>query len=71
MITEDLHRLHNSRLAKQLARRGTVLQVLGALLMLLACAVEWAPPDDPALPPTRPFLLLIGVLVFVTGRVMR
>ncbi|MBP8155093.1 MAG: hypothetical protein KAX87_07370, partial [Nitrospira sp.] len=30
----------------------------------------WAPPDDPALPPTRPFLLLIGLLVFVTRRVM-
>ena len=71
MSTEDVHRSEDSCLAKRVARRWTVLQVLGVLLMLVACAVEWAPPDDPALPPTRPFLLMIGVLIFVSGRVIR
>ena len=71
MTTEELHRFHDLHLAKRLARRWTVLQVLGALLMLMACTVEWAPPDDPALPPTRPFLLMVGALVFATGRFMK
>lgn len=71
MTSEGFHRPHDSHLSKRLARRGTVLQVAGVLLMLLACAVEWAPPEDPALPPTRPFLLMLGLLVFVTGRVLR
>lgn len=69
--TEDVHQSGDSCLAKRLARRWTILQILGVWLMLIACAVEWAPPDDPALSPTRPFLLMIGLLVFVTGRVMR
>lgn len=48
-------------------KRSILLQVLGVLLMILACAVDWAPPDDPTLPQTRSFMLLIGVMVGVTG----
>ena len=64
---EGAHQDRDRVLFLRVTRRCILLQVLGALLMTLSCAVDWAPPDDPTLPPTRSFMLLIGVIVCVTG----
>ena len=64
---EGVHQVRDRVLSPQLTKRCILLQVLGALLMVLACAVDWAPPDDPTLPQTRSFMLLIGVIVGGTG----
>ena len=64
---EGAHQDRDRLLFLGLTKRCILLQVLGAVLMILACAVDWAPPDDPTLPPTRSFMLLIGVIVCVTG----
>ena len=67
VIDEGVHQDRDRYLSLRLTKRCIFLQILGALLMVLACAVDWAPPDDPTLPQTRSFLLLIGVIVCVTG----
>jgi len=64
---EGIHQDRDRFLSPRLTKRCILLQVLGVLLMVLACTVDWAPPDDPTLPQTRPFLLLIGVIVCVTA----
>ncbi len=64
---EGVHQDRDRVLSPRLTKRCILLQVLGVLLMVLACTVDWAPTDDPTLPQTRPFLLLIGVIVCVTG----
>jgi hypothetical protein len=64
---EGVHQDRDRVLSPRLTKRCILLQVLGVLLMVLACTVDWAPPDDPTLPQTRPFLLLIGVIVCVTA----
>ena len=64
---EGVHQDRDRCLFLRLRKRYMLLQVLSAILMVLGCAVDWAPPDDPTLPQTRPFLLLIGVIVCMTG----
>jgi hypothetical protein len=64
---EGLQQERDRDFSLRLTKRCSLLQVLGVLLMVLACAVDWAPPDDPTLPQTRSFMLLIGVIVGVTG----
>lgn len=64
---EGVHQDRDRDFSLRLTKRCILLQVLGVLLMVLACAVDWAPPDDPTLPQTRSFMLLIGVIVGVTG----
>ena len=64
---EGIHQDRDRVLSPRLTKRYILLQVLGALLMVLACTVDWAPPDDPTLPQTRSFMLLLGVIVGVTG----
>jgi hypothetical protein len=64
---EDAHQDRDRFVFQRLKKRYRLLQVLGAVLMILAYAVDWAPPDDPTLPQTRSFMLLIGVIVGVTG----
>jgi hypothetical protein len=38
--------------------------------MVLACTVNWTPPDDATIPETRPFMLFLGITVFVAGLTM-
>ena len=64
---EGVHQDRDRDFSLRLTKRCILLQVLGVILMVLACAVDWAPPDDPTLPQTRSFMLLIGVIVGVTG----
>lgn len=64
---EGLQQDRDRFLSLRLTKRSILLQVLGILLVILACAVEWAPPDDPALSQKRSFVLLIGVIVCVTA----
>jgi hypothetical protein len=64
---EGIHQDRDRVLFPRLTKRCILLQVLGVLLMVLACTVDWAPPDDPTLPQTRSFMLLLGVIVGVTG----
>ena len=54
-------------LRRGLTWRRTVLQVFGIGLIVAGLVVNWPPPDDPALPATRPFLVLLGILVFAAG----
>lgn len=68
---EGLQQDRDRFLPLQLTKRSILLQLLGVLLMILACAVDWAPPDDPTLPQTRSFMLLIGVIVGVTGLALK
>ncbi|MBD0305334.1 MAG: hypothetical protein ICV76_02135 [Nitrospiraceae bacterium] len=64
------HKHSDHLLSKRLARRWKILQVLGAVLMVLAYAVNWTPSDDAAIPQTRPFMLFLGVTLFVAGLIM-
>jgi len=50
-----------------MAVRWKLLVVLGAGLIVLALAVDWAPPSEPSLPATRPLLLFLGAVVAVAG----
>jgi hypothetical protein len=43
------------------------LEVMGIGLVVAAFMVTWPPPDDPSLPATRPFLVLVGLLLFSAG----
>jgi hypothetical protein len=52
---------------RRLSLRWKLLQGVGAALIALSLMVEWPLPSDPALPATQPFLLILGVLVFVAG----
>jgi hypothetical protein len=52
---------------RRLARRWRLLQVVGVALILLAVTEPWSSPADLTLPETRPFLLLLGIMVEITG----
>jgi hypothetical protein len=54
-------------ISRRLSLRWKVLQVIGAVLIALSVMIEWPVPSDPALPATQSYLLVLGVLVFVTG----
>jgi hypothetical protein len=54
-------------LRRRLAWRRTILEVLGIGLVAGAFLVNWPPAEDPLLPATRPFLVLVGLLVFTAG----
>jgi hypothetical protein len=54
-------------LRRRLAWRRTILEVLGIGLVAGAFMVSWPPAEDPSLPATRPFLILVGVLIFAAG----
>ena len=68
---EGAHQDRDRLVSQRLKKRYTLLQVLGALLIVLAYAVDWAPPEDPTFPPTRSFMVLLGVMVYVTGLALR
>jgi hypothetical protein len=58
---------HVTTISRRLSLRWKVLQVVGGVLIALSVMIEWPVPSDPALPATQSFLLVLGVLVFVTG----
>ena len=53
--------------ARRLAWRRIVLEVMGIGLVVAAFMVTWPPSDDPSLPATRPFLVLVGLLLLSAG----
>ncbi|MET0514575.1 MAG: hypothetical protein ABW047_04510 [Nitrospiraceae bacterium] len=59
--------LRETSLGRRLAWRRIVLQVIGIALVVAGISVSWPPADDPSLPPTRPFLVLVGILIFIAG----
>jgi drug/metabolite transporter (DMT)-like permease len=61
------HESQTTSLRRRLGWRRTILEVLGIALVVAAFMVNWPPSDDPSLPATRPFLVLVGVLVFAAG----
>jgi len=41
--------------------------VLSAILIALGLGIEWAPPQDPSLPDTSSFLVILGIFLGVVG----
>ena len=57
-------------LTARLAKRWKLLQALGVALIAASTVMSWTKPDDTRLPPDGPFVLLIGVILFITGSMM-
>jgi len=54
-------------LGRRLAWRRIILEVLGIGLITAGLMVNWPPADDASLPATRPFVVLLGLLLFAAG----
>ncbi|MBS0153712.1 MAG: hypothetical protein JSS38_03905 [Nitrospira sp.] len=50
-----------------LTLRWKVMLVLSAILIALGLGIEWAPPQDPSLPDTSSFLVILGIFLGVVG----
>jgi len=53
--------------ARRISVRWKVLQALGAVLIALGIFIDWAPPQEPSLPDTSSFLVLLGGLLSAAG----
>ncbi len=76
MLTRNLQKEATSEeelavVSRRLSRRWKLLQILGAVLIVLAGLFDWLHVSDPVVPATPLLFLLVGILVFVTGSVMR
>jgi hypothetical protein len=67
LIHDSSPELQEAGFSRRLAWRRIVLEVIGIGLVMAGLMVSWPPPDDPALPATRPFLVLVGLLLFSAG----
>jgi hypothetical protein len=65
--SDSSYEAHEKSLRRRLAWRRTILEVLGIGLVAGAFMISWPPAEDPSLPATRPFLVLVGVLIFAAG----
>jgi hypothetical protein len=54
-----------------LLRRSLLLEAIGIGLLVAAFMVDWDLPDDPAIPPTRPFFAFLGLLTFISGLALK
>jgi uncharacterized membrane protein HdeD (DUF308 family) len=57
--------------SRRLSRRWKLLQILGGALIALAGVIDWLHFSDPTVPATFGFFLMLGIIVFVSGFVMR
>lgn len=67
VVPDSSHDVDEAGFSRRLARRQIVLEVMGIGLVVAGVMVSWPPPDDPALPATRPFFVLVGLLLFSAG----
>jgi hypothetical protein len=65
--SDSSYELQERSLRRRLARRRTLLELLGIALIVAGLVVNWPPSDDASIPATRPFLVLLGVLTFAAG----
>jgi hypothetical protein len=70
-VSDPSHDSQATSLRRRLAWRRTILEVLGIGLVAAGLVVNWPPSDDPSLPATRPFLVLVGLLIFAAGLALR
>jgi hypothetical protein len=61
----------SAAVSRRLSRRWKLLQILGAALIALAGVSDWLHFSDPTVPATPWFFLTLGIIVFVSGFVMR
>ena len=66
-VSDSSHESHATSLARRLAWRRIILEVLGIGLVMAGFMENWPPSEDPSLPATRPFLVLVGLLIFSAG----
>ena len=71
LISESAQEVEAAGLARRLAWRCIILEVIGISLVATGLMVSWPPPDDPSLPPTRPFLVFVGLLICAAGLALR
>jgi hypothetical protein len=69
--SDSAHEPEEKDLGRRLAWRRTFLEVLGIGLVAAAFMVSWPLAEDPSLPATRPFLLLVGLLVLAAGLALK
>ncbi len=67
LIPDASRELEEAGVGRRLARRRIVLEAIGITLIVAGLIVSWPPSDDPAVPATRPFLVLVGLLLFSAG----
>ena len=67
LMPDSSHDLERTGFSRRLAWRRIVLEVMGIGLVVAGVMVSWPPPDDPSLPATRPFFILVGLLLFSAG----
>lgn len=60
-----------SNLRRRVLRRSLLLEAIGIGLLVTACMVDWDPPDDPGVPPPRPFFALLGLMIFLSGLALK
>ena len=60
-----------SNLRRRLLRRSLLLEAIGIGLLVAAFMADWDPPEDPGVPPTRPFFALLGLLIFLSGLALK
>jgi hypothetical protein len=65
--SDMLHEAQQRSLRRRLAWRRMVLETIGIGLVVAGVMVDWPSAEDPSLPSTRPFLILVGLLIFAAG----
>lgn len=67
LVPDSSHEVETTGVGRRLAWRRIILETIGIGLVVAGFIVSWPPPDDPSLPATRPFLVLVGLLLFSAG----
>ena len=67
LIPDSSRGLEEAGVGRRLAWRRIILEAIGIALIVAGLIVSWPPSDDPAVPATRPFLVLVGLLLFSAG----
>ncbi|MGE0644239.1 MAG: LPXTG cell wall anchor domain-containing protein [Nitrospira sp.] len=52
---------------QKISLRWKVLQILGGILIALGFFIDWPPPQEPTLPDTTSFLMVVGALIWMAG----
>ena len=67
LVPDSPQELEEAGVGRRLAWRRIILEAIGIALIVAGFMVSWPPSDDPAVPATRPFLVLVGLLLFSAG----
>ncbi|HJR78051.1 MAG TPA: hypothetical protein VJ805_13805 [Nitrospiraceae bacterium] len=66
-ISDPVRDSQEAGLRRRLAWRRMVLETIGISLIVAGVMVDWPSAEDPSLPSTRPFFILVGLLIFAAG----